>query len=158
MRITILLVALFATLTATAPAVVANDQGAWRFATRTFRAAPFPYVRGGVVQQSHHVGRRYGRRGRRLYVAPWRYDPDPHCVAPQCLPSYYRPVFPRINRVYPTLPLATVLDRLKRLNYEEFGSVVLAGPNYDIEALNRHGRVVRLIVNAKTGQIRRTLP
>ena len=152
MRVAILSVALLAIMATTVPAVVAKDRDAWRFATRTFRVAPFPYVRGDVVH------RRFSRRHRRLYVAPWRYDPDPYCVPPSCLPSYYRPVFPRINRVYPTLPLATVLDRLKRLNYEGFGEVVLVGPNYDIEALNRHGRVVRLIVNAKTGQIRRTLP
>ncbi len=158
MRITILLVALLAILVATDPAAVATDHGSWRFATRTYRVAPFPYVRGGVVQRPYHSGHRYGRRHRRLVVAPWRYDPDPYCVAPYCLPSYYRPVFPRIDRVYPTLPVASVLERLKRLNYDDFGQVVLVGPNYDIEALNRHGRVVRLIVNAKTGQIRRTLP
>lgn len=158
MRITILLLALLATSSVSAPVVAADEHGSWRFATRTHRVAPFPYVRGDVVQQPYHGGRRYGRRGRRLVVAPWRYDPDPYCVAPYCLPSYYRPVFPRINRVYPTLPVASVLERLKRMNYDDFGQVVLVGPNYDIEALNRHGRVVRLIVNAKTGQIRRTLP
>ena len=36
--------------------------------------------------------------------------------------------------------------------------ITLAGANYSIDASNQHGKPVRLIVNAGTGQIRRILP
>ena len=61
-------------------------------------------------------------------------------------------------------PIAGSLEAVARLNRAGWRVVVATNQSglhrglFDIEALNRHGRVVRLIVNAKTGQIRRTLP
>ena len=88
-------------------------------------------------------------------TTPWHYHPQWPCLPPWCLPAYHRhrAFFPAFRVV----PLEAVLERLERLDYHSFGWVSLNGPNYSIEARNRDGRVVRLIVNAGNGQIRRIL-
>jgi hypothetical protein len=151
-------------LVATQP-LRADDHGSWQFATRPSRVVPFPYV--SVVNDGVEVyypdyaeaqfDRGYGSRWRPV-VAPWRYAPDPYCQPPACLPSYYRPIFPRSRPQVGLLSVAAVLARLKRLDYSAFGAISLAGANYSIDALNQHGNPVRLIVNGDTGQIRRILP
>ncbi len=122
---------------------------------------PFPYLQVGGARQvgaagvpvvagvNHDLARRR--------PAPWRYDPDPSCIAPRCLPSYWRPVYPPLPPAGPRLPVAAVVERLAKLDYRAY-AVTLAGPNYWIEALDRFDRALLLIVNARNGMIRRTLP
>jgi hypothetical protein len=159
MRMMILLALLLAVWAAPRSAAPAEDHGVWRFVAGPSLVVPFPHARAPIqpqtpVQYGTYLGGRYD--GVRL--PPWRYDPDPSCVAPYCLPSYYRPVYPQPPVVGPLLPVAAVLERLKGLDYRGFEPVVLAGANYYIDALNRFGQPVRLIVNAGNGQIRAILP
>lgn len=147
--------------------VHAQEHGAWQFATRPSHVLPFPYIP-SVVNAGVEVyypdypaaqfDRAYGSPWPYPVVAPWRYQPDPYCQPPTCLPSYYRPIFPRLPPSVGLLPVEAVLDRLKQLDYSAFRAISLAGPNYSIVALNQYGKPVRLIVNAGTGQIRRILP
>lgn len=147
-------------LWATGGPAVAEEHGRFGFVARPSAILPFPYVYAGeprgvnVGVPRHAPGAGYAR-GRR--PAPWRYVPDPQCVAPQCLPSYWRPVYPPEPYYGPVLPLAAVVERLARLDYRAYAAV-LVGPNYQIDALDRFGSATLLIVNAKTGIIRRTLP
>ncbi len=138
-------------------AALAEDHGVWRFVAGPSLVVPFPYARRSIPPQAPV---RYGAYVNSGYggLPPWRYDPDPSCVAPNCLPSYYRPVYPLPAVVGPLLPVAAVLERLKGLDYQGFEPVVLAGANYYIDALNRFGQPVRLVVNAGNGQIRKILP
>jgi len=53
------------------------------------------------------------------------------------------------------MPLELILQRLARLEYYAFDGFMLDGPDYWIRAWNRYGRLVRLVVNAANGQIRR---
>jgi hypothetical protein len=165
MRKTVLLAALLIGL-ARPDLGAAERHGAWAFVAGPSEIVPFPYARvphlppyapWPVPAESfeHGVVSIDLYRGRRRGPAAWRYDPDPYCVAPYCLPSYYRPVFPRPRYLRPVLPLAVVLERLKRLDYEGYGVVALDGPDYQINAVNRYGQPVLLTVNAGNGQIRR---
>jgi hypothetical protein len=52
------------------------------------------------------------------------------------------------------LPLAVVLERLRRLEFEGYGVVVLDGSHYRIVAVNRYRLPVHLTVNAGNGRIR----
>lgn len=159
MHIAIVLAVVLGALGALPSASDAGERGAWRFEARPYRVLPFPYVPYAVAPSGNvpaplvvvpsHRGP--WRRG----PFPWRYHPDPHCLPPYCLPSYFRPVFPPPRTILHPLPVAAVLQRLKRLDYVASGPVVLQGANYRIEAVNRHGQVVLLIVNAGTGQIRK---
>jgi hypothetical protein len=159
MRAMILLALVLAVWAPPGSAAPAGDHGVWRFVAGPSLVVPFPYARRPIrlpapAQYGAYVDSGYD--GVRL--PPWRYDPDPSCVAPNCLPSYYRPVYPLPAVVGPLLPVAAVLKRLKGLDYQGFGPVARAGANYHIDALNRFGQPVRLIVNAGNGQIRTILP
>jgi hypothetical protein len=159
MRMMILLALLLAVWASSRSAAPAEDHGVWRFVAGPSLVVPFPYARPPIhlptpAQYGAYVNGGYD--GARL--PPWRYDPDPTCVAPYCLPSYYRPVYLLPPVVGPLLPVAAVLERLKGQDYQPFEPVFLAGANYYIDALNRFGQPVRLIVNAGNGQIRKILP
>jgi hypothetical protein len=135
-------------------AVQAQDRGRFGFVAGPSKVAPFPYVQ--VGDRSVVAFSSSGRGGqRRSRPAAWRHDPDPSCVV-GCLPSYWRPVYPKPRRHGPLLPLAAVVERLERISYRPYAAT-LDGPNYWIEAHDRHQRAVLLIVNAKTGMIRRSL-
>jgi len=159
MRKTFLMAALLIAVTRPEPgaALAADRHGVWEFVAGPSRTVPFPYARKAHLPPRFTHGAlaidldRDTRRG----PATWRYDPDPYCVSPWCLPSYYRPVFPRPRVVRSVLPLAVVLERLKHLEYEGYGVVVLDGPDYQIAAVDRYGRPVHLTVNAGNGQVRR---
>jgi len=151
--------------------LLADDHGAWQFATRPSRVVPFPYVPAsapsvvkagvGVYYPDATAAPLDRVAGPWPYpvVAPWRYQPDPYCVPPTCLPSYWRPIFPRRFVAPPAgfLPLAAVIDRLKQLDYRAYAVVGLVGANYRIDALNQFDRPVRLIVDAGTGLIRKII-
>jgi len=53
------------------------------------------------------------------------------------------------------MPLELILQRLASLEYYAFDGFMLDGPDYWIGAWNRYGQLVRLVVNAANGQIRR---
>lgn len=157
-----LALAALALILAASPGAGAEPHGRWSFAGQPHRIAPFPYVVTPSAREARLAtpaiaaggGPGPARQGR---PAAWRYDPDPSCVAPQCLPSYWRPVYPPEPRPGLLLPLAAVVERLKRLDYTAYGAT-LDGANYWIDAIDRHGRAMRLVVDAGTGMIRRTLP
>jgi hypothetical protein len=88
-----------------------------------------------------------------LQESPWHYHPGPYnCPPPYCLPSYHRH---RLRFVLTNpLPVPVVLERLRQLEYDGFTTIVLDGSNYLIDARNRYGRPVRLLVNATTGLLR----
>lgn len=155
MRITIL-VPILAALALLPPLAVADDHGVWQFEARPYRVLPFPYVpRTSEAQVT--VGPTFDGTPAWARPLPWRYQPDPGCRPPYCLPSYYRPVYPRPPGVAQPVPLAAILKRLQRLDYAAYGQVAVRGGNYQIEALDRHGQPVVVIVGAKTGQVRRVV-
>lgn len=92
------------------------------------------------------------RGPKRLHTTPWHYHPHGRCVPPWCLPSYHRHRPPAF--AHRPLPVAVVLKRLKLHDFDHFTRVFLDGLHYKIMARNRHGRPVRLIVHAATGQVR----
>jgi hypothetical protein len=88
-----------------------------------------------------------------LQESPWHYHPGPYdCPPPYCLPSYHRHRL-RVVLANP-LPVPVVLERLRSLEYDGFTTIVLDGSNYLIDARNRYGRPVRLLVSATTGLLR----
>jgi hypothetical protein len=97
-----------------------------------------------------------GHRHDWRHETPWHYHPAPYdCPQPYCLPSYHRHR-ERVVLAHP-LPVAVVLKRLAHLDYGGFTAVLLDGANYQIDARNRYGRAVRLVVSAGTGLVRQQI-